>query len=391
MTRRKLGIAGAALIGLPALLALAAPAAPARPGTSLLRETQALLRKGVPGAVVVVARPGATTRIAVGTDLAGARRPMLAGDRFRIGSITKTFIATVVLQLAEEHRLSLDDTVERWLPGLVPNGRRITVRQLLQHTSGLFDYAADPATFRPFATDPGHAWRPRELVAIANRHAPNFSPGKGWGYSNTNYVLLGLIVETVTRTPVGHQLEQRIFRPLHLWATSFDGDGHFSDRSNGHRIARFAHGYSTIAGKTFDASDLNPSWGYAAGAITSTADDLVTFYRALMRGRLVGRQSLKAMETTLAIGPKGGYGLGLLRLRTSCGTFWGHDGGTFGYTSNAFVSGDGERAAIVFVNSGQLTPTQRDAFNRLAERAACDSKGGRPTRSPASLRLRRRP
>jgi D-alanyl-D-alanine carboxypeptidase len=88
-------------------------------------------------------------RVAVGTDLAATQRPMLAGDRFRVGSITKTFVATLVLQLAAEHRLSLDDTVERWLPGLVPGGEAISVRQLLRHQSGLFDYAADPATFRP--------------------------------------------------------------------------------------------------------------------------------------------------------------------------------------------------------------------------------------------------
>jgi D-alanyl-D-alanine carboxypeptidase len=370
MSRHKLR-AVVGLVGLAVLLSLAAPAV-ARRETSLRRQTQALLRTGIPGAVVVVAGPQATTRIAVGTDLAAARRPMLAGDRFRVGSITKTFVATVVLQLAEGRRLSLDDTVERRLPGLVPNGRAIRIRQLLQHTSGLFDYAADPATFRPFATGPSHAWKPRELVAIANRHPPNFPPGKGWGYSNTNYVLLGLTVEAVTGTPIGDQLERRIFRPLRLWSTSFDTDGRFGDRRNGHRTARFAHGYSTIAGRTFDASDLNPSWGYSAGAISSSADDLVSFYRALMRGRLLRRQSLLAMKTTIATASKAGYGLGLLRLRTSCGTLWGHDGGTFGYTSDAFVSGDGRRVAIVLVNSGQLTPTQRSSFNRLAERAACD-------------------
>ena len=118
---------------------------------------------------------------------------MLVGDRFRVGSLTKTFTATLVLQLAEEHRLSLDDSVERWLPRLVRNGDAISVRQLLQHTSGLYDYAADPVTFQPFATDPHYSWKPRDLVAIANQHTPNFAPGKGWGYSNTNYVLLGLI------------------------------------------------------------------------------------------------------------------------------------------------------------------------------------------------------
>jgi D-alanyl-D-alanine carboxypeptidase len=130
------------------------------PQETLRRQTESLLPAGIPGAVLIVERPGAVTRIAAGTDLGASHRPMLVDDRFRVGSLTKTFVATVVLQLAERHRLSLEDTVERWLPGLVPNGNQITVKQLLQHTSGLFDYAADPATFQPFTTDPGHAWQP---------------------------------------------------------------------------------------------------------------------------------------------------------------------------------------------------------------------------------------
>ena len=370
---RKRTIAVAVLIGLASLAATAGSSTASQNKTNLRQETQALVRTGIPGAVLTIKQRGAVTRIAAGTDLATTRRPMLAGDRFRIGSITKTFVATLVLQLAAEHRLSLDDTVERWLPGIVPDGDAITVRQLLQHTSGLFDYAADPATFQPFATDPGYAWHPRDLVAIATAHAPNFQPGKGWGYSNTNYVLLGLIVETVTGRPVGQELERRIFRPLHLWATSFDTDGHFSDRSSGRRTARFAHGYSTIAGSTFDASDLNPSWGYAAGAVTSTANDLVAFYGALMRGKLITKQGLKAMTTTVSLSPTAGYGLGLLHTKTSCGWFWGHDGGTFGYTSNAYVSSDGRHVAILLVNSGQLTTPQHEAFMQLAERAACEA------------------
>jgi D-alanyl-D-alanine carboxypeptidase len=226
-------------------------------------------------------------------DLTVTRRPMRPTDRFRIGSITKTFVATLVLQLADEHVLSLDDTLDRRLPGMIPNGGAISLRQLLQHTSGLFDYAADPATFAPFAHDPGHAWSPRDLVAIARRHQPGFPPGAGWGYSNTNYVLLGLVVEAVTHRPLGEELARRIFRPLHLSATSFDTDGHFSDRPTTNGTARFAHGYTTINGRTFDASDLNPSWGYAAGAITSNAADVASFFSALLRGELLRPRLLR--------------------------------------------------------------------------------------------------
>ena len=366
-------LVAAVLLGVAALLVVATSSSAAVQKTTLRQSTQALLKVGIPGAVVVTRKPGNVARIAAGVDLAATRRPMLAGDRFRVGSLTKTFTATLVLQLAEEHRLSLDDSVEGWLPGLVPNGEAISVRELLQHTSGLFDYAADPATFQPFATHPNYSWKPRELVAIASKHRPNFAPGKGWGYSNTNYVLLGLIVEAATGNPIGVELERRIFRPLHLWATTFDTDGNFGNRSSGRRTARFAHGYSTIGGHVIDATDLNPSWGYAAGAITSTADDLATFYVALMRGKLIGKASLRAMTTTVLLNRTAAYGLGLLQVKTSCGSFWGHDGGTFGYTSNAFVSADGQRVAILLVNRGRLTARQQQAFTHLAERAACDT------------------
>jgi D-alanyl-D-alanine carboxypeptidase len=354
-----------------AMLAATGPSAAAPPTTMLRQAAQALVRSGVPGTAVLTKGSGGVTRIAVGVDLAAGHRPMLTTDRFRVGSITKTFVATLVLRLVEDGRLSLDDSVERWLPGLVPHGNAISLRQLLQHTSGLFDYAADPATFQPFATDPGYAWQPRDLVAIATTHQPNFAPGQGWGYSNTNFVLLGLIVESATGNPVGAELERQIFRPLHMWATSFDTDGRYSDRSSGKDVARFAHGYSTINGQTIDASDLTPSWGYAAGAITSTADDLATFYSALMRGKLIARRSLKAMTTAVSIGPNAGYGLGFLHAKTPCGWLWGHDGGTFGYTSNALVSPDGNRVAVVLANRGQLSAAQQVAFDRLVARSAC--------------------
>ena len=130
---RKLGIAAAGLIAFAALAAPATPSTASRQKTNLRQETQALVRTGIPGAVLVTKQPGEATRIAAGTDLSTTRRPMLTGDRFRVGSITKTFVATLVLQLAAEHRLALDDTVERWLPGLVPSGDAITLRQLLRH------------------------------------------------------------------------------------------------------------------------------------------------------------------------------------------------------------------------------------------------------------------
>ena len=180
----------------------------------------ALVKAGVPGVVVHVRRDRSVVELAAGrADLAEPRR-MTTDDRFKVGSITKTFVATAVLQLVAEGRLHLGDTVARWLPGLVPGGDRITVRQLLMHTSGLFDYLDDPRPFAPYLNgDFRHFWTPRQLVRIAVSHPPLFAPGTGFSYTNTGYVLLGLIAERADGERLAVQLRRRIFAPLHLTAT----------------------------------------------------------------------------------------------------------------------------------------------------------------------------
>jgi D-alanyl-D-alanine carboxypeptidase len=203
---------------------------------------------------------------------------MRATDRFRIGSVTKTYLATVVLQLVGEGRLSLTHTVEDRLPGLVPNGQAITVRQLLNMTSGLFDYPNDP---------------------------------------RTRYVLLGLIIEAASGNQLNAELRQRILEPLRLRATSL---------AMTPRIAGpHAHGYMRVGQPPLeDVTTLNPSWGWAAGAIESTADDVARFYRALLGGRLVRPKLLRAMRTTVAGNAGARYGLGIGTVRLPCGTAWGH-------------------------------------------------------------------
>ena len=284
-----------------ALLAAAGCGASSSPrqglAPTLRREMTELVGAGVPGVVVLVRRDGRTLRLASGEADLARKTPMRTSDRFRIGSITKTFVATVVLQLVGEGELSLDDTVERWLPGLVPNGERITVRQLLGHRSGLFDYLDDPRVLRPYLHgDFGYVWTPRRLVAISASHPPLFPPGTGFSYSNTNYVLLGLVVEAATRRPIGLELD-RLFGRLGLRATSFDT----SPRIRGPH----AHGY-LVDGSWSDVSVLSPSPAWAAGAIVSTADDVASFYRALLGGHLLPPDLLRTMETT-----EDGHGLGL--------------------------------------------------------------------------------
>jgi D-alanyl-D-alanine carboxypeptidase len=148
--------------------------------------------------------------------------PIAARDHFKVASLTKTYTATVVLQLVGEGKLSLDDSVQRRLPGVVPDGSKITIRQLLNHTSGLADFESDLRYLKPYlAGNFAHYWSPRQLVGMGVSHKPLFAPGAGWSYSNTNYVVAQLIVERATGNTLGAELKRRIFRPLHLGQTTY--------------------------------------------------------------------------------------------------------------------------------------------------------------------------
>lgn len=214
-----------ALLGPPAA-ALAVPASAASEraagdNAKLQRALDQVVAAGAPGAVLLVGERRRTIRLTSGDGNLRPRTPIRPGDRFRVGSITKTFVATVVLQLVGERKLALEDTVERWLPGLVPNGKRITLRQLLNHTSGLFDYGGDRRFVADAYRHPLKDWTPRQIVAIATAHKPRFAPGAGWSYSDTNYYVLGLIVEAATQHSLASELRRRIFVPLRLRATGW--------------------------------------------------------------------------------------------------------------------------------------------------------------------------
>jgi D-alanyl-D-alanine carboxypeptidase len=334
-----------------------------------------LVAAGAPGVVVLVRDEQRAVRLVRGFADRDRKVPMQATDRFRVGSVTKTFVATLVLQLAGDGRLSLDDTVEHWLPGLVPGGQGITVRHLLNHTSGLFDYTQDPAVLRPYLR--GHLTvvrAPRTLVARGAAHPPLFAPGADWSYSNTGYIVLGLIVEAAGGGPLAGQLRERIFTPLGLRSTTFD---------TGPRISgRHAHGYFAIgAPPARDVSVFSPSWAWAAGAIVSTADDVARFYRALLGGGLLPADLLGAMKTTVDMGRPGeAYGLGLWKTRSmglspttqlACGSVWGHNGEFPGYLTDAFSSEDARRQLVVLVNSDSLGRPAQRALARVGSIAAC--------------------
>jgi D-alanyl-D-alanine carboxypeptidase len=368
-------ICSAVLLCVVAGTAVAAPPDEA----SLQKALDGVVAAGAPGAVLLVRDGDRTIRLASGYSALEGRVPARPDDRFRIGSVTKTFIATMVLQLVAEGKLGLDDTVEQVLPGKLRGGDGITVRQLLQQTSGLHDYFDDPRIVRPFSNgNVRYAWTPDRLLAIANGLKPNFAPGAKWEYSNTNYLLLGHIVEAVTGKPLASELKRRVFDPAGLRATTFDTQPTIK--------GRHMHGYFPVNKRLTDLSVLSPTAAWAAGAIVSTADDVARFYRALLGGRLLRADVLREMESTVPMGiPSNAYGLGLWRTGTmvlsrtpfACGAAWGHNGDWIGYNTNAFNSKDGKRQFVLFVNRDEVsfTPEIAKAMFAIGSKAYCGTRG----------------
>ncbi|MET9404951.1 serine hydrolase domain-containing protein [Streptomyces sp. NPDC002935] len=353
--RVRTGLVGATAVAIAATLAGPAAAAPARGDHAPTRQAmEAAVRDGVPGVTATAEdRHGVWSATAgVGDLRTGA--PRSAADRYRVGSITKTFVSTVLLQLEAEGRLSLDDTVDHWLPGLVRgngnDGTRITVRRLLNHTSGIFNYTADEDFARTHFLKDGflrHRYdtmTPEQLVAIALSHRPDFAPGTSWNYSNTNYVLAGMVIQKVTGHSYASQIRDRIIKPLGLHATSVPGTTVTVPRPSSRAYSKLA---ATTTGPTYDVTALNPSMASSAGEMISDNADLNRFYTALLRGRLLPRKQLREMRTTVRIdgAPDIAYGLGLLDRKLSCGVHvWGHDGGIHGSASSALTTADGRHS-----------------------------------------------
>ncbi|RKT19720.1 D-alanyl-D-alanine carboxypeptidase [Streptomyces sp. 1114.5] len=304
---------------------------------------------------------------------------------FRIGSATKTFVSTTLLQLVGEHRLDLDDRLECLLPGIVPNSTEITVRQLLDHTSGVADYTQDPAfdDRRPEWLDGGRFrhYGLKDLVDISRRYPPAFRPGADWQYSNTNYVLIGMIIEKLTGRSWNEEVTRRIIRPLGLTSTWMPADSPVVPGPH-------AHGYEKTDTGPVDVTLLNPSMAGSSGAGISTTADLTTFLAALLGGRLLHPAELAAMQQTTDHGAGRYYGLGLQRVDTPCGTFWGHAGGFPSYVTMMLGSADGRRQ---FAGSTTLydVPDQQAAYaawTKVITTALCGPQPG--TAAPATDPLR---
>ncbi|MFC6887120.1 serine hydrolase domain-containing protein [Actinomadura yumaensis] len=323
-------------------LSVAAPPASAEAGSPLQKALDGVVAAGAPGAVAEFQGERGVWRGASGVADVRSPRPPDPRSHWRIASITKTFTATVTLQLAGEGRIGLDDPVGRYLPGLLPDGDRITVRMLLQHTAGTYNYVADLLGTPQQVRDTYRTtYRPADLVGIANAHGPAFPPGERWAYDNTGYIVLGMLIEKVTGRPADRVVTDRIVRPLGLAHTRFPVTGTRLPRPR-------LHGYfPDERGRPEDITAANPSSGWTTGAMISNAADLNAFLRALLGGRLLPPRLLAEMRRTVrAEDATRGYGLGLRRNELPCGrTVWGNIGIAFGYTTYAFQ--DGRRALTV--------------------------------------------
>ncbi|WP_174589112.1 serine hydrolase domain-containing protein [Streptomyces sparsogenes] len=340
------------------------------------------------GAPVEIARQAAWTK---------ADHRIAATDQFRVGSNTKTVTATLVLQQVAKGRINLADSVEKWLPGLVKGGENITVRMLLNHTSGLDDFLLTPEFLPSLTGRQQRTWRPEDLLAITPEQDPPAEPGEKYSYSNANYAALGLILEKATGSSLAELIEQKITKPLGMkdsflavnadWPTGKQHvTGYEPDAERLRDIlspaVELPEGVGFKGperpGDNIDTTAIDPSWAWAAGAMVSTAQDWQRFLTALMSGELLPKAQMKQMRTTVAAPEEGGgYGLGLMKVNTSCGTVWGHTGGLPGYSSEIYTDAGGHRSVAVLTstNFGIKEKAAATANKALVEAATCRMLG----------------
>nr|MDT0662831.1 serine hydrolase domain-containing protein [Micromonospora sp. DSM 115978] len=304
---------------------------------------------GAPGVLAAVRAGRADWAGAAGIADLSKARPAQPQMRHRVGSITKTFVATVLLQLVDEGRLDLDDPVGDLLPGALPDdlGQLVTVRMLLNHTSGIGNYTTALLNSLDTVIQVGQtSYTPDELVAIGVGLPRTGEPGEAFSYSNTNYLLAGLILQRLTGNDPADEISRRILRPLRLTETYFPGAD--STIRGPHAGAYFA----PLVVRDFSGYDM--SWAWMAGELIATMPDLNTFFRALLGGKLLSPAALAQMRTTVPFVPGqpefGGYGLGIYEQPTPCGSLWGHDGSVVGHLAISLHSADGARQVSTALN-----------------------------------------
>ncbi|MFJ9061196.1 serine hydrolase domain-containing protein [Streptomyces sp. NPDC102409] len=306
-------------------------------------------KAGVPGAVVGLWMPGKGCYVrATGVADKATGEPMAADSFLRIGSETKTFTVTALLELVDDGLIGLDDPISRYVRG-VPGGHRITLRHLAEMRSGLFPYTSDPGFIKALLSDPRRSFTPRETLAYGFRHANTFAPGKQFQYSNTNLVLLGLVIEKISGHRLADFIHHRVLRPSHLRHTLFPQGAEFPEPH--------PRGYTdqTLDGRTADATNWNPSWAWAAGAMISDLQDLRRWARIVATGTLLSPGTQAQRLRTLPTGfPGTSYGLGIFETNG-----WiGHNGSIPGYETVTVHLPARKATLVIMINTDIQTGGQ---------------------------------
>ncbi|GAA1101578.1 serine hydrolase domain-containing protein [Kitasatospora arboriphila] len=304
---------------------------------------------GIPGVVVGLWMPGRGSYVrATGVADTATGRPMAVDSYVRIGSETKTFTVTALLELVDQHRVGLDDPISAYVDG-VPDGGRITLRQLAEMRSGLFPYTSDPDFVHALQSDPHRQFSPREVLAYGFKHDNTFDPGAAFEYSNTNLVLLGMVVEKVSGQRLADFVQRRVLRPAHLRRTLFPRGAEFPEPH--------PRGYTdqTLSGAVEDVTDWNPSWAWAAGAMISDLQDLHRWAEVVATGRLLSPGTQAERLKTLPTGfPGTGYGLGIFETNG-----WiGHNGSIPGYETVTVYLPSQRATLVVMINTDVLSQGQ---------------------------------
>ncbi|MFI9549074.1 serine hydrolase domain-containing protein [Streptomyces sp. NPDC052016] len=374
------GVALLSLLAVPVPAASAEPrpaptaVAPPKPDLTGLRSVlRSAMEQGAPGAMARLDDRDTVHRLTLGVADRRTKRALDAGDRFRIGSVTKVFSAVVLLQLVDEGKLSLDAPVNRYLPGLLPDSK-ITVRHVLSHRSGLYDYTEDmfADTVSGFEAVRAKVFTYRQLIDRSLRHARTTAPGGDYSYSNTNFVVAGMLIEKLTGHSVGTEYQKRIVEPLKLRDT-------FYVHPDTAIPGVHTRGYLTPdapATTLVDATRQTVSWAQSAGALVSSTRDVNTFLSALLRGRLTSAEALTQMRRWIPAGTRQAYGLGLRRRDLSCGvSVYGHTGAVQGYYTYAFTSKDGRRSLTALANTSNSARVHNTMLRTL-ESAFCGTATG---------------
>jgi D-alanyl-D-alanine carboxypeptidase len=337
------------------------------PDTALTKAVDQLVKVpgGPPGVIVLIQQGDRRTLYRAGTAVVGTAQPITATDRVRLASVSKAYSGAVALALVHDHTLSLTDTVGKWLPGLPAAWSAVTLRQLLSHTSGIPDFSSFEGFQQAVGKDPFSPPSPAGLLGYITDPALLFDPGTSYHYSNSDNVIVGLMIEAATGQTYQQELQTRVFGPLDVHATSLPTDQVIP--------SPYAHGYALDPpAAPEDVSEaFAAGWAWSAGGIVSTPADTDTFISSYVDGTLTGLPAASADEqyvkgSSEPPGPGGNSaGLAVFRYRTSCGTVYGHTGNTLGYTQFAAATADGARSVVVSVTS-QYSPTKQEkVFARL--------------------------